>query len=134
MRDLPRELPGCRMEKYSGARPRFGLGGSSGPPASACRCNTLSTAGLGGSPMGMARVGCLQPACRGGGSGRSRAGLGAGMSLPMSPASLPWIPASEPRSFAGVENPGQDSGGMAAQRSALPWKFGLGSAHCQQPA
>lgn len=61
---LCRELPGCGMEKYSGAWPCFGLGGWSGPPASARRCGTLGTAGLGGSPQG---------------SGMSRGGPGAGI-------------------------------------------------------
>lgn len=107
---LHRELPGCRMEKYSGARPRFGLGGLSSPPASACGCGTLGTTGLGGSPVGMAGVGYLQPACREGGFGRSRGESGAGGSLPASPASLRWISASDPRLFAGMENPAQDLG------------------------
>lgn len=104
------ELPGCRMEKYSGARPRFGLGRLSSPPASARGCGTLGTTGLGGSPVGTAGVGCLQPVCREGGSGRSHGESGAGGSLPTSPASLPWISASDPRLFAGMENPAQDLG------------------------
>lgn len=32
----------------------------------------------------------------------------------MSPVSLPQISASEPMLFAGMENPGQDAGGVAA--------------------